>query len=177
MRLVVGFVVGFVVLVLGCTPPASPRPPPPATPTRVLTAAPDFTPRQLASLREAADRLVVATEGRVVFRIVPGAAWGQIRAHRSGDRWATWADAYFGVAAYGWTDAGHGAHLVVDRLESDHAFVHTAMHELLHVAGVDHVETDPGALMFPRSDARFAPLTLTQADRDAIAAVLNCATW
>ncbi len=177
MRLVVGF---SVLVLLGCTPPARPAAAPLARPAlayRTLTASAEFTPRELAGLAQAADLLARETQGRVDIKIDPGASWGQIRRHGPLDPEVVAADAYFGLPVYAWRDGALDVHMVPIRMRTDRAFVSVAMHEFLHVIGVQHVSGDPDAMMAASKDANNGPLTLTQTDRDAIAAALNCPTW
>ncbi len=72
--------------------------------------------------------------------------------------------------------AGPRAYLLADRLYDDIVWVHTAMHELLHLYGADHV-VDPKAVLYLRTGQRWHNgLELTEADRDEIARVLRTVT-
>ena len=69
--------------------------------------------------------------------------------------------------------AGPRAYLLADRIYDDRVFLHTAMHELLHLYGADHV-SDPRAVLYVRTGARwFNGLDLTDADREEIARALR----
>jgi len=165
------------VLALGCVPPPPAVEPPTPHTARILVAENRFAPAEFLGLVTAAERLRVATGGRVDLEIVPGASWGQIRRHDLGDPQVDWADDHFHATVYGWTDADLDIHLVPGRLPTSRAFVHTAMHELLHAIGVHHTSGNARAIMAPSSDASDAPLVITAEDRIAIAEALHIPAW
>jgi hypothetical protein len=70
--------------------------------------------------------------------------------------------------------APNRVYLIVDRLDSDRLFLHTAMHEMLHVIGLGHLP-DPRSLMHGSTDGRDPPIALGEADRKAIRQALGCA--
>jgi len=69
------------------------------------------------------------------------------------------------------------AHVVVDRHRTEHALVHTMMHELLHLVGAHHVIGNTQAIMARSADADDAPLRLTWEDKVEIARATGCAPW
>jgi hypothetical protein len=124
-----------------------------------------FTPTEKVAIRDAAERLNEQTDGRIRFWFdgIPDAYLYRVHEH---DDCVDDADAHFQSQVYAWK-TGSTIRFVIERLPSSHALTHTAMHELLHVLGVWHVQ-EPDAIMAAGSDARTAPLVLTPADWEAL---------
>jgi hypothetical protein len=155
--------------------PQTPADPPPAV-SFVLGGDRAFTELERAAIDRGAALLRDETRGCLDFQVDWSRphelkVWRQLI-----DDAATRVEvARFKSLLYGWYYAGE-IHLVVDLCGTERALTHTTMHELLHMAGVQHVDGNPNAIMAPSSDGSHAPLTLSADDRLVLAAATGC-SW
>lgn len=85
-------------------------------------------------------------------------------------------DEKHGATILGECDYDHKiVYMMTERLASHDRFVHVAMHEFLHAAGLQHVKGDPHAIMAAIVVSKL-PIQMAPADIDMFCATLGCPT-
>lgn len=83
-------------------------------------------------------------------------------------------DAYFKSTAFGWTNMiTRRTTLVEDRLTDDELYVHVAMHEILHMVGLDHVKTE-SSIMFEVTNLTYQATCMDKYDARELCRLLRC---
>ena len=77
-------------------------------------------------------------------------------------------DRKYGGVVFGWYSATGLVTIVRDRLWTDQMLEHTALHELMHAMGADHVR-DPRAVLYWQTDYWHQAVRLNEADKAALA--------
>jgi hypothetical protein len=70
---------------------------------------------------------------------------------------------------FGWMGIQRDVYIVRDRIWTDRMLLHVVMHELLHIAGADHV-SDETAVLHWQTDFTHVATVITEADREALRA-------
>lgn len=107
-----------------------------------VTLDPAFTPDEAAAIEAGFDGFTEATNGCVAPRLVTSGGFPVRREDVS-------------VNTYGRTSWSLlDPHISLDPGRTDEAASRTAAHELGHIMGLDHIDTDPSCLMFPSNTGR-----------------------
>lgn len=177
----------------GTAPPVAPL----ATYPRITYHADtEFTDYERILLAQAQSNVALQTSGVVTFNLVydfdaatgsydtpagpydASTHWLLRRTEGNGVAWVEWYDNVIQGTLLGLTKrVEHEVFIFVDRLpygttEGSGRFVHVAMHEALHAAGVEH--TEGGAIMGPLLPRGRAPTCLNALDALAVCGALKC---
>ena len=63
--------------------------------------------------------------------------------------------------------------LVGDRLSDEEMFIHVAMHEMLHVIGMDHSKTAESVMYFATNDQQHV-VCMDRTDAESFCALVGC---